>query len=58
MIFADVKGGTQQERLESFYLSQASLYDLYRPRMLHGRLPMVKAMPAPKGGVWVDMGGR
>jgi S-adenosylmethionine-diacylgycerolhomoserine-N-methlytransferase len=57
MIFADVKGETQQERLESFYVTQADLYDSYRHRMLHGRFPMVKAMPAPKGGVWVDMGG-
>lgn len=51
MIFADVKGKTQQERLESFYISQAELYDSYRFRMLHGRLPMVKSMPAPKGGM-------
>lgn len=57
MIFADVKGETQQERLESFYVTQADLYDSYRHRMLHGRFPMVKAMPAPKDGVWVDMGG-
>jgi len=49
--FAQTKPGkTQQERLESFYLSQAHLYDSYRYRMLHGRLPMVKNMPAPKGG--------
>lgn len=57
MVFADVRGESQQERLESFYTSQASLYDSYRCRMLHGRLPMVKAMPAPKGGTWVDLGG-
>lgn len=57
MIFADVKGETQQERLESFYVSQADLYDSYRHRMLHGRWPMITAMPAPKGGVWVDLGG-
>ncbi len=57
MIFADVKGETQQERLESFYVSQADLYDSYRCRMLHGRLPMAKSMPAPKNGVWVDLGG-
>jgi len=55
MMFADVKGDTQQERLESFYESQADLYDSYRCRMLHGRLPMAKAMPV--GGVWVDLGG-
>jgi hypothetical protein len=41
MMFADVKGSTQQERLESFYVSQADLYDSYRCRMLHGRFPMV-----------------
>ena len=58
MLFADVKGNTQQERLESFYVSQADLYDSYRHRMLHGRLPMITAMPKPKGGVWVDMGGK
>lgn len=57
MIFADIKGDTQQERLESFYVTQADKYDSYRHRMLHGRYPMIKAMPAPKGGVWVDMGG-
>jgi S-adenosylmethionine-diacylgycerolhomoserine-N-methlytransferase len=57
MIFADVKGSTQQERLESFYVTQADLYDSYRCRMLHGRFPMINAMPAPKNGVWVDMGG-
>ena len=52
MIFANVQGDTQQERLESFYISQAGLYDSYRYRMLHGRLPMAKHMPAPKGGTW------
>ena len=57
MMFADVKGDTQQERLESFYVSQADLYDSYRHRMLHGRFPMINAMPAPKDGVWVDIGG-
>lgn len=25
--------------------------------MLHGRFPMITAMPAPKNGVWVDLGG-
>ena len=57
MMLADVKGDTQQERLESFYESQADLYDSSRCRMLHGRLPMAQHMPAPKNGVWVDLGG-
>ena len=56
MIFANVQGSTQQERLESFYVSQADLYDSYRHRMLYGRFPMISKMPAPKGGVWCDIG--
>ena len=57
ILFADVKGENHQERLESFYVSQADLYDYYRHRMLHGRFPMINAMPAPKGGTWLDLGG-
>lgn len=57
MIFANVKGKTQQQRLESFYNSQAHLYDSYRHRMLHARFPMVRKMPTTVGGTWVDMGG-
>ncbi len=46
-------------QLESFYKHQADLYDSYRFRMLHARMPMIKAMPLPpKGkGVWLDIGG-
>jgi S-adenosylmethionine-diacylgycerolhomoserine-N-methlytransferase len=25
--------------------------------MLHGRFPMIKAMPSPHQGIWVDLGG-
>lgn len=57
MLMADIKGDTQQERLESFYVSQADLYDSYRHRMCHGRFPMVRSMPATKNGIWVDLGG-
>lgn len=57
MMFANVQGDTQQERLESFYVSQADLYDSYRHRMLHGRFPMINSMPAPRNGIWVDIGG-
>jgi len=44
MLMADIKGDSQQERLESFYVSQADLYDSYRHRMCHGRFPMVKGL--------------
>lgn len=57
MVFANVTGDTQQEKLESFYVTQADLYDSYRHRMLHGRFPMINAMPAIKDGIWVDLGG-
>ena len=48
--------GDHQNTLESFYKSQAGLYDKYRHRMLHGRTPMIMGMDAPKNGVWVDLG--
>jgi S-adenosylmethionine-diacylgycerolhomoserine-N-methlytransferase len=57
MFRAQISGDSQQDRLESFYRNQAELYDSYRHRMLHGRTPMIRAMPAPRGGVWVDLGG-
>ena len=37
-----------QAVLESFYASQAHLYDGYRHRMLHGRKPMVSNIPFKK----------
>ena len=57
MWFAKIAGGTHQDKLESFYKNQASLYDSYRYRMLHARKPMISNMPTPKGGIWIDMGG-
>jgi len=57
MWFPSIKGDTHQDQLESFYASQAHLYDSYRCRMLHGREPMMDVMPAKKGDVWVDLGG-
>eukprot|EP00192_Tetraselmis_astigmatica_P018193 CAMPEP_0117657672 /NCGR_PEP_ID=MMETSP0804-20121206/5455_1 /TAXON_ID=1074897 /ORGANISM="Tetraselmis astigmatica, Strain CCMP880" /LENGTH=256 /DNA_ID=CAMNT_0005464141 /DNA_START=144 /DNA_END=914 /DNA_ORIENTATION=+ len=57
MWFGSISGNEHQEVLESFYASQAHLYDGYRHRMLHGRKPMVSNMPVKKGDVWVDMGG-
>jgi hypothetical protein len=57
MWFAKIAGGTHQEKLESFYKAQADLYDSYRFRMLHGRLPMIRKMPTPAKGVWLDIRG-
>jgi hypothetical protein len=52
-----ISGGSHQERLESFYRGQAQSYDAFRHRFLHGRVPMIEAMPTLSGAVWVDLGG-
>lgn len=57
MWFGNIKGGSHQDQLESFYNKQAHLYDQYRHRMLHGRKPLMLKMPVNKGCVWVDLGG-
>jgi S-adenosylmethionine-diacylgycerolhomoserine-N-methlytransferase len=64
MWFSKITGDDLQERLNSFYESQADLYDSYRIRMLHGRPIMlqhvarhltVTAQTKKKGVVWVDL---
>jgi len=57
MVAKSVTGDTHQERLESFYKGQASGYDDFRKRLLHGREGMYRNVPCPKGGTWIDMGG-
>jgi S-adenosylmethionine-diacylgycerolhomoserine-N-methlytransferase len=52
-----ISGSNHKSRLESFYEGQARSYDVYRHRFLHGRVPMIEAMPTPTQGVWVDLGG-
>ena len=52
-----IGGKDHQGRLESFYEGQAKSYDSFRHRFLHGRVPMIEAMPTPLGGTWVDLGG-
>ena len=52
-----ISGSSHQEKLESFYRGQASSYDVFRHRFLHGRKLMLENMPTPPGGVWVDLGG-
>ena len=52
-----IRGKTHSERLESFYSQQAQGYDSFRKRLLQGRERMWQLLPAPEGGVCVDMGG-
>lgn len=57
MILSPVRGQTHQERLESFYKYQASGYDAFRKKMLHGREYIATDTPKFNKGIWVDMGG-
>jgi len=56
LAFAPVRGTTHAERLESFYHGQATGYDDFRKRLLHGREQLFSRLPTPKDGVWIDMG--
>lgn len=65
MWFAKITGSDLQERLDSFYETQADMYDSYRFRMLHGRPLMMQAIAdavvptnaaqKKSGIVWVDL---
>src|SRR5438477_13204817 len=57
MIFARSGGGSHAERLEAFYRSQATAYDDFRRRLLHGRREMMEALDLPEGARLIDMGG-
>jgi S-adenosylmethionine-diacylgycerolhomoserine-N-methlytransferase len=57
LTISPVRGKTQQERLESFYAKQASGYDSFRSRLLPGRRELFEALPVPKDGAWIDIGG-
>jgi S-adenosylmethionine-diacylgycerolhomoserine-N-methlytransferase len=56
LVAARVRGATHKERLESFYSGQATGYDDFRNKLLHGRREMIEALPIPTGGTWVDIG--
>jgi S-adenosylmethionine-diacylgycerolhomoserine-N-methlytransferase len=50
------KGETHEARLESFYSGQATGYDAFRRRMLHGRDELFSRLAPQAGGIWVDLG--
>lgn len=54
--FKAIRGNTHAERLDSFYGPQASLYDGFREKFLHGRREMVERLPLSPGAIWVDLG--
>ena len=57
MLLKPVRGKNHAERMESFYGGQAESYDQFRKRLLKGRETLMKSIPKPEGGIWVDMGG-
>jgi S-adenosylmethionine-diacylgycerolhomoserine-N-methlytransferase len=54
---APIRGRDHHERLESFYAGQARGYDAFRAHLLRGRQELFEKLPAPEGGVWIEMGG-
>lgn len=56
MVLSPIRGETHAERLDSFYRGQAAHYDATRQKMLHGRDELFASLPAPAGGVWLDLG--
>ena len=57
LLLSPIRGDSHADRLNSFYAGQASHYDAFRARLLKGRGELLQSLPAPTGGVWVDMGG-
>lgn len=49
--------GTHQERLQAFYGPQASHYDAFRERLLHGRRELIERLDLPAGARVVELGG-
>jgi len=57
MLFPRVGKGGHAERLERFYGEQASGYDEYRRRLLHGRDELYASIPLSEDALWIDLGG-
>ena len=49
--------GSHAERLQAFYGPQASHYDAFRERLLHGREDLIRRLAPPPGGTVVELGG-
>ncbi len=57
LLLKPARGTNHAERMESFYAGQAAGYDSFRDRLLPGRRELFHALPIPRDGVWVDLGG-
>lgn len=50
------EAASHAERLEGFYAVQATRYDVFRARLLHGRDALIEALEIPPGGRIVELG--
>ena len=50
------RSGDARERLQAFYAPQATRYDAFRARLLHGREELIGCLPAGSGSVVVELG--
>ena len=57
LAFKPIRGKDHAARMDSFYTGQASGYDDFRRRLLHGRERLWASIDVPDDGVWVDLGG-
>ena len=57
MLRGQSRAGSAAERLQAFYAPQASRYDAFRERLLHGRAELIERLPTPRDGVIVELGG-
>ncbi len=56
LLLNPVRGASHAERLEAFYGPQASNYDNFRKRLLHGREALFESLPVTPAQTWVDLG--
>ncbi len=54
MLRGQSRVGTAAERLQAFYAPQATRYDEFRARLLHGRAELIERLATPTGGVVVE----
>jgi S-adenosylmethionine-diacylgycerolhomoserine-N-methlytransferase len=57
MLRGQSRVGTAAERLQAFYAPQASRYDAFRARLLHGRSELIDRLATPPNGLVVELGG-
>ena len=57
MLRGQSRVGSAAERLQSFYAPQASRYDNFRARLLHGRSELIERLSPPQDGTVVELGG-